>query len=925
MELPPVARSRRIVLAAFAALVLPAAAWAEFSGGDPANRLAFSHIEAGRPGATQPLDPGGALLDGDAATRFILRAGEQLAISFIGAPRWVSRLVVDARGSGFTATATTAGNDEVTLASADAQSSGGSRTFEFPGQYLTSVTFTAGTADVSLHDLSATFVSRDPDNAKLGTGDEGTRDYHADYCNDYPGTSDDLSVCDNNAEDLGDKLPGDWTVNAKHGDLGAHEEHLKNSSLGGNNNDHVDGADLSIWCGHGGVGYDDPATGTDLGSMIFGNATADDDNCVPSDAANAWGDSDMEWFDAISCETLREAGQGYWADALAGQHLICGSEDDIHAKNYGTKLGDYYIDNGAFDSAKSIKQAWFDAIDAHNGGHDIAAVIGENSTMGNDYLWGQGSTASDPTVDGTYTCWEYDVGLVGPHHQSAPAPALVDPVTHRAEPGRGWTVTHDRSLLSVATPSQMPVYNVIPRLVDSVYVRMLANTLCSAVQSMCGGDIGPGNPGDLNLIQGNKELRVRTQSGAWHYEDVAKWMAWRNVAPQLLTGEAAISEAEQILTQMGRRPSDAVVEGVHYLKQRASLKGAGGQATADLPESTFAVASQVRYTRRLGSTPVFGAGASLTVSLGAGGGLERIWHGGWRQVQLGQNVVVLPLDSVIVALNTLGNASLVDNIARKVTSVQINSSELGYYEPNCYDSPSTLRPVWCLHCTLFGPGGDSDPADLLLWADVMPVRAHIQSSAGQPAGGASSMTPSVPAGSTVNFTGTADHGVPPYNFTWFREGSVVGNGPSYAGVCDFHNSGDDVDSTVTVRLQVKDALGDIGYALYSLRLDPVTGVTTPEWAAAHGLTLDAATTVRVTAGAHFTLESRDSDAPVTLHLVDATGRAVRTFDASRARRGSASVSWDGRDAAGRPVAAGTYLLRAGAGEVVTTRKLTVVR
>ncbi len=921
-------RTRRVpraaLLAAALAILPGAAVRAATETGDPANRLSYSRIAST---ATAPGDvesAATALLDGNAGTGITLAAGESITFRFIGAPRWVSHLRIAAGGAGVLVHGLDAQGARVEVARIAAAANDAARDVECPASYLTELTFTADGGAVRLADLSARFVSRDPDDARLGTGDEGTREYHYDYCNDYPGSADDLTNTDDNAHDLRDKLPSDWTTYG-HGDSNAHEEHLKNSSLGGVNNDHIDNADLSLWCGHGGVGWDDPATGTDLGSMIFGNTTADDDNCVPSDAADAWGDSDMEWFDAISCQTLREVGQDYWADALAGQHLICGSEDDINAKNYGTKLGDYYIDNGAFDSAKSIKQAWFDAIDAHNGGHDIAVVIGENSTMGNDYLWGQGSTASDPTVDGTYSCWEYDVGLLGPHHQSAPVPALTDPVTRRAEPGRGWTVTYDRALLGTATPSQMPVYNVVPRLVDSVYVRMLANSLCGIGMPVCGGDIGPGNPGDLNLIQGTKELRVRTQSGAWHYEDVAKWMAWRNTPPQLLTGEAAISQAEQFLSQMGRRPTDAVVEGVHYLKQHASLKGAGGQTTADLPESTFAIASQVRYTRRLGTTPVFGAGASLTVSLGAGGGLERIWHGGWRQVQPGQNVTVLPLDSMIVALTSMGNASLVDNIARKVTGIQINSSELGYYEPSCYDSPANLRPVWCLHCTLFGPGGDSDPADLLLWADAMPVRAHIQSSAGQPAGGPASMMPSVPAGSTVSFTGSADHGVPPYTFTWFRESSVVGNGPTYAGVCDFHNSGDDVDSTVTVRLQVKDALGDIGYALYSLRLNAVTGVASPEWAAARGLTLDAPSTMRGTAGVQFTVGSRGVEAPVTLRLVDAAGRVVRTFDASGARGGIASVSWDGRDTAGHPVAAGTYMLRAAAGEVVTARKLTVVR
>ena len=62
------------------------------------------------------------------------------------------------------------------------------------------------------------------------------------------------------------------------------------------------------------------------------------------------------------------------------------------------------------------------------------------------------------------------------------------------------------------------------------------------------------------------------------------------------------------------------------------------------------------------------------------------------------------------------------------------------------------------------------------------------------------------------------------------------------------------------------------------------------------------------------------DGPGRLDVVDVLGRVVRTV---RLDADAAEVAWDGRDAAGRPVAAGVYLLRlsteAGSAAVRVTR------
>jgi hypothetical protein len=65
--------------------------------------------------------------------------------------------------------------------------------------------------------------------------------------------------------------------------------------------------------------------------------------------------------------------------------------------------------------------------------------------------------------------------------------------------------------------------------------------------------------------------------------------------------------------------------------------------------------------------------------------------------------------------------------------------------------------------------------------------------------------------------------------------------------------------------------------------------------------------------------------PVTIAVYDVTGRAVRTVFAGTMPAGRHTARWDGRDDAGRSVAAGMYVLRLQAGNQTLTRKLTIVR
>jgi flagellar hook assembly protein FlgD len=60
-------------------------------------------------------------------------------------------------------------------------------------------------------------------------------------------------------------------------------------------------------------------------------------------------------------------------------------------------------------------------------------------------------------------------------------------------------------------------------------------------------------------------------------------------------------------------------------------------------------------------------------------------------------------------------------------------------------------------------------------------------------------------------------------------------------------------------------------------------------------------------------------------VVDAAGRRVRALFQGPRAAGATDVVWDGRDDAGRRVAAGTYFVQARAGGEVSSAKVTVLR
>ncbi|NNE34684.1 MAG: T9SS type A sorting domain-containing protein, partial [Rhodothermales bacterium] len=75
----------------------------------------------------------------------------------------------------------------------------------------------------------------------------------------------------------------------------------------------------------------------------------------------------------------------------------------------------------------------------------------------------------------------------------------------------------------------------------------------------------------------------------------------------------------------------------------------------------------------------------------------------------------------------------------------------------------------------------------------------------------------------------------------------------------------------------------------------------------------------------FALSGESGSARTDLAIFDLTGRQVRTLIEATMTAGSYSVTWDGRDDAGRPVASGLYFYRVRSGDRSTARTMMLVR
>jgi hypothetical protein len=103
-------------------------------------------------------------------------------------------------------------------------------------------------------------------------------------------------------------------------------------------------------------------------------------------------------------------------------------------------------------------------------------------------------------------------------------------------------------------------------------------------------------------------------------------------------------------------------------------------------------------------------------------------------------------------------------------------------------------------------------------------------------------------------------------------------------------------------------------------VSPIQSFTMP--AASTRLEQNSPNPFNPTTAIRFSLGSREN---VTLAVYDLGGRLVRTLASGSREIGSHTVTWDGRDNAGRPVSSGVYFYRLDAGKFSDTRKMVLLK
>lgn len=749
---------------------------------NPDNRCLLARYYLRAPDGVQPLTPAQQRTLGDDLKGVLdLPDGAALELYFIGAARWINEVALETDGlevridyldlqRQWQPFATQAARDrglETVLRRTSVRALG-LRIAPRPAQ--------TGRA-VRIAGPRATFEDGDPDATGGGTFQvflEGIKRY-------YPNAGD-LANAHKNVDGLSTPLvAAGWTKDA-YVDFKCWEKDWKVSALtnfySGNEDSYSDAADLAFFHGHGNA----DGSGTHL---LFGRRNQGDCCLHASDAYRAWGDKDLEWAVLHACRLLRDTrNRNRWANAMNGLHTLIGWETVLADVKFGGPFGDRLVSTGPKDPAEDIVTAHAHTAEEVQRRSYIAWYMVEDAAVWSDFAWGQGPVAADPAVDNLYATWMYKVRTTPPPEE---APGAHDDETTavRIEPRgpTGLSVVFDARLLA-GNPGRavMPRYEVIPDTFDTAYVEQMAGNICSGSGKLCSADIGPTAEGEINALDGAWVLRVDATCGAPHLQDTENWFAWQATAPTLPDDDIATATADNYLTQLQLRPPGAAVVGVGRFNQAVWERVDPNVPDPDpAPIESFDVAVRVDYERYIdaGGSPlrVVGPGGHMSVTLGDGGALQRVFRGAWRHLAPGPDVDIVPLTDVLNALATAGFDACVEGLIIQADEIIVQDSALGYYESSCRETQTVVRPVYILTVQIREAGtNDFVDAELYVYADAPPLDAQLTTPLDAPV---------VDAGATVCFAAEAMGGVPPYDFVWESDlQGLLGTGPAVCAPLD---------------------------------------------------------------------------------------------------------------------------------------------
>ncbi|MBG80994.1 MAG: hypothetical protein CMJ39_09830 [Phycisphaerae bacterium] len=677
------------------------------------NRLAFSRV--GLKSDRGPVDAGGAelsALDDDAKSTVSMPAdgSQSLEIRFIGQPRWINIIEIEGTLNDVRIEMLNTDGRWMSWGDSSDDSDGLLVRSGEAGRYMGLRLTPAGLSNTSLVTIAEArgrFEQTDTDSESRTEGDG--KSYFYEWVENY--SSSPLSNTSEDATWLGSNLPSDWDISG-YGNSMAWEEDFKRTEYGGTNNSFADEHDLVFFSGHGSL-TDGEYYSDDTRCITFSNSSHDDSAMTAGDAWDSWGDDDMEWLGMSACQTMKQDNR--WAASMNGVHLVMGWQTNMYdVDDFGKQFAKRMVDSGWFDSAYPVKSSWFHAAEQTHGHVDrTAEIIGENTTMGSDYLWGEGSVNSDPTDDSTYTRWSYGTrgrdGQLG--HQAQ------DPINGALEfRGEAATVRVSREVLDAVNNNGRPHYttwvtSLVP--VNAESTGALSNNLCERLGLMCQVDIGPsGDDLEMIAVTGDQEVRVWRADGAVDVIDRSIYLDDNRIeAPQLLSEGQAREKAEQVLDAIGIPMEDRVFayEDLYWMDVdvQKAIDGADEGDYQSIP-----LRNRVIFRRQIDGMPTWGPGAEATVEFGHEGALAKATVQAWTPLQDGQDVQLLNIESLLDQMSRRGNQLLINNVRQPMDQIQVDHIEIGYWVETRGDRQEQLVPCYGLSCTV--ADGDSEPTGMLL-------------------------------------------------------------------------------------------------------------------------------------------------------------------------------------------------------------------
>jgi len=867
-------------------------------------------VVSSRASSSARLVDASLLVDSSRETIVELSGPDTLSITLSGPPLWMDRvqLDTDAKRLGVEVLDARRG----WLSTVELPASDGSRHYALNPTRATSLRLIGDSRAGRFHIAGVTlsFVAADPDG---GTGPS----YYAEYVDKYQARclQGDLSNCGKNVRGLGDMLPAAF-AKTYWGNESCWARDWLPPAEGGWDNDYPDARDLAIFDGHGSAACLSFCPST----CAPGGGCRNADKEFLASNVISLGDRQLEWLVATGCASFARLSWPLWAKTMRGLHMAMGCQQSAPDKLISDRFGKYMVKRANDGWAWPIAIAFIHAIDEQTWSYP--AVVAEEETFFDEYLWTQGNVLADPVHD----AWYYWLAILPPPDPPELIARAMGSSWLRIPPtsAKGVVVRVDPALVDQPGPGTMPVYRTIVPTVDSALVQSIADQMCAHLGVLCSGTVGSTEPDDSEFgkYDGTHGLRVAVESSAMSYIDESQWLRMRSSAPILPSASVATAIADSILNLLGRRRADAEVLRVDELWQG---RAQGTAPYADDPALTYPTNRRVVYRRRIDSGIVGGPGARLCVEVGEGGAIQRISEGGWRPISTlpEYDVAVPTLRSALDDIAAEGMDATIQGLQMSVDSLEISSASVGYYEEALGVVQEFLRPAFLLEGVAYGRGLTADSIFTL------PVTIEIHAIGTQPrAAIVSGPAESVPPGTSVCLAASVLGGTPPFQMEWTDDqGAVLSTDSMFcAPLSPTANPRPGPDSTFSVRFAVIDANGKRSHSDFTVRFSPALSV---ESSAFGDLRLSGAqpNPFSDAISIHYVLPQRTR---ATLTVFSTAGRRIRTLSQGERAAGQHMVSWDGRDDSGTRVPAGVYWVRlkgvcCGSGMQDISRKIVIVR